>query len=167
MIVGPFEREAPSEVLSALRSVHPSATLLYFGEGVWGPGIVEPSDARTRQADRILRTLDRAKKVKRGSPEWAERSKQYLWALAMRQGFAQTAHFVIQGEPDSRIVEDFRSRRYAYENSVPYDDWKALRDAEKRSNRDEMFTDPARYREADRWLRGRHSVLFDTTLKTA
>ena len=165
MISGPFEREAPTEVVAHLRGVHPRAELLYFGDGVWGVGVVDPSDARRRQADRILRGLYGGKPVKRGSPAWVERSKQYLWALALKQGFAQTAHYVLSGEPTSAIVEDFRTRRYAYENHVPYDEWKATRDAHKEEK--EFHLDPARFREASRLFRERRSLHVNRTHPTA
>lgn len=112
----PGRREARRELLADLREIDPNVDLHYLGEGYWALGVVRPNQHRYRAAGQVLRDgHDRS--------TWMRR----LWELGL-YGFAQIGLYRIWGEPDGRIVHDFREKdwRYRHEREAAFNrqlDW--------------------------------------------
>ena len=105
LVVYDRTREAPGGLLRVLREIDAVADLVYFGRGRWELGRVVANRERIRKSLLIL--------------EW-ERHVDHPSADALRvgelgrQGFGFIAGYDIQGEPDARIVEDFRMRDWLF-----------------------------------------------------
>ncbi len=102
----PGRREARWQLLADLREIDPTVDLHYLGEGVWALGAVRWNRNRYEQAGRILRDgHDRS--------TWMRRQ----WELAL-YGFARINSYRIQGEPDTRILNDLRVRDWRYRHQA-------------------------------------------------
>jgi hypothetical protein len=95
----------PGVVLDRLRELDPATELVYFGNGRWVLGRVVPNSNRIRRGLAILRTEAMAAHPSLDGLRIGELT---------RQGFGVIAEYQIQGEPDSRIVEDFRIRDWLF-----------------------------------------------------
>lgn len=159
----PHIREAPSEVVSALREIHPDAALLYHGRGKWGLYLYAPDAHRQGEARVRLDHLNRMAPALSAAtaPEkrpHKERMLAGLYAVTdrVRQGF-QLVKVFEQNDADSRIVEWFRQADWKYRNMIESEleqDFSAR--AGERGEDDEtpasrMLTDPYRAKEAWRW----------------
>lgn len=175
----PHIREAPSEVVSALREIHPAATLLYHGRGRWGLYLYAPDAHRQGQARVRLDHLSRAAlpTLAATSPErrpQKERLLAGLWAVTdrVRQGFQMVKVFE-QHDADSRIVNWFRQADWKYRNmSANKMERDFARRSGERGENDETeaskaLSDPDRAKEAYRWaFRRPHSVVVNSTATT-
>ena len=159
----PHIREAPSEVVSALREIHPGATLLYHGRGKWGLYLYEPDAHRQGEARVRLDHLNQATQPALAAtpPERRPKKEQLLAGLyavtdRVRQGF-QLVKVFEQNDADSRIVEWFRQADWKYRNltdSALEQDF--ARRSGERGEDDETpaskaLSDPDRAKEAYRW----------------
>ncbi|HEY9428656.1 MAG TPA: hypothetical protein VIR34_15975, partial [Gemmatimonadaceae bacterium] len=118
----PRIREAPEEVLSALREIDPAATLLYHGRGKWGLYVYAPDAKRQGEARVRLDALNRATAptLSATAPEKRAQKERLLAGVyavtdRVRQGF-QLVKVFEQNDADSRIVEWFRQADWKYRN---------------------------------------------------
>lgn len=168
----PQIREAPAEVVRALREIDPDAVLLYHGRGKWGLYLYSPDAHRQAEARARLDALNRAAQptLAATAPEKRARKAELLAGLysvtdRVRQGF-QLVHVFQQNDADSRIVEWFRQADWKYRN---LSDAAMERDFARRSGErgeddqtpaERALTDPDRAKDAYRWAFARpHSVL--------
>lgn len=107
----PEPRTCPPALLAQLRAIDPAAELVYVGEGEWWLGVVKPNTFRRAQGDHLL-----AREWKKDHPTW----EQIRYGQLMRQGFAYCGSWVIEGEPDGRIVNDFRESTWLWAHNRPY-----------------------------------------------
>jgi hypothetical protein len=108
LVEWPGLHDAP-EVRRRLRAIRPNAELLYTWDGIWMLGTVEPNEYRRREARKLLRLYEERVVADVEMP----REK----ALLLHRGFWRDAALLYQGflwirdyhgDPDGRIVEDFR-----------------------------------------------------------
>jgi hypothetical protein len=104
----PQSRDFPSALRSQLRAIDPVAEVVYVGDGRWLLGRVVWSSERNRKGTRLLR-WEHTMKVD------PDPDNLRVGRLA-QQGFGTIAEYRIQGEPDARIVHDFRLRDWLYLN---------------------------------------------------
>ena len=101
----PGLRECRWQLLADLREIDPTVDLHYLGEGIWVLGAVKPNQWRYDTAGGVLRGgHDRS--------TWMRRT----WELGLH-GFTRINNYLIQGEPDSRIVHDLRVRDWHYRHN--------------------------------------------------
>jgi hypothetical protein len=159
----PHIREAPAEVVAALREIHPAATLLYHGRGKWGLYLYAPDAERQGQARVRLDHLNRAAQptLSATAPEKRAHKERLLAGVyavtdRVRQGF-QLVRVFEQNDADSRIVEWFRQADWKYRNlSANELEADFARRSGERGEDDETpaskaLTDPDRAKEAWRW----------------
>jgi hypothetical protein len=118
----PHTREAPEHVLGRLRSIEPTAELLYWGPRlsdvevspgktipilvpVWALGTVRPNGLRRRMGAHILNTQERL--GARGDCD------TWRYGKLLYQHFAPVVFYPAR-DPSSAIVEDFRLRDFIY-----------------------------------------------------
>jgi len=101
----PELREPPPALLAQLREIDPLAELIYVGEGEWWLGVVKPNTFRRAQGDALL-----GREWRKSVKDW----QQLRYGQLMRQGFAFCGTWVIEGEPDGRIVNDFRESTWLW-----------------------------------------------------
>ena len=159
----PRIREAPEEVLSALREIEPTATLLYHGRGKWGLYMYAPDATRQWEARVRLDSLARVAPaaLAASAPEKRPAKEHLLAGLyavtdRVRQGY-QLVRVFEQHDADSRIVEWFRQADWKYRNlsdAALERDFSA-RAGERGEDDDtpasKALTDPDRAKEAHRW----------------
>lgn len=109
-------------LLAALRDIDPTVELVYFGARDWRLGAVrvhgEARDFRAKKGDLIIDQLERARaEGMHPSP------KSFMLAHLLKQGFAQIAQYIDQGDPSgvvlcdghpTTILEDFRVRDWNF-----------------------------------------------------
>lgn len=95
-------RDVPPLLLKELRTIDPMVDLHYVGEGSWVLGSVKWTWPRYKEAFGLLATGN-----------LRTRGAQRLAELGLH-GFAKIASYFIVGEPDGRIVADFREREHRY-----------------------------------------------------
>ena len=174
----PRIREAPVEVVRALREIDPAATLLYHGRGKWGLYVYEPNVVRQSEARVRLDALNATARptLAATAPDKRARKAAILAGLyavtdRVRQGF-QLVHVFEQNDADSRIVEWFRQADWKYRNLT---DAELERDFAERSGErgdDEdspaakALTDPDRAKEAWRWAFARPVSVLSAGIPT-
>jgi hypothetical protein len=109
-------REPPPELLRDLREIDPTVDLHYFGSGKWVLGAVRPNAARRQIAGKML--------MQRRRHGFRNLARRLIPELGV-QGFGYIGEWVIQGEPDGRIVNEFRQVNY-YTNRGDEPDWDAM-----------------------------------------
>ena len=151
----PSFREPPEDVLRRLREIRPGAELYYAGEGDWWLGEVK-SDARRRLE--AMAVLARLARLRNGRLTPDRNDKRLARALLMLEGFGWIATF--RGDPDGRIVEDFRQRVWNEVHNPPQempDDEAARREASRAALHDYLSTEG---RDRVRHIyRHRHTIL--------
>lgn len=159
----PAVREAPPEVLAALRTVDERAVLPYMGEGKWWLGYIDTSAYTVRHGQKRMLAVQAEPKLRKDASPKVRRDREWRYAEALLrcQGFVPTRVFEMR-DPHCGIAEEFRAMRYAYQNSTPYDHWRMLHDLDPDARDDsappDWLMDRARYREAARILRNPVSV---------
>jgi len=144
------ERTPPPRLLERLRGIDPTLDLHYVGMGRWMLGSVKWTRPRELEAIGLLaggnlRTYG-----------------AYRLARLGMHGFAKIASYDIVGEPDGRIVKDFRARDFRYRAGRERVFNEKLEGAE-RENRDQELKDmlsEVEAREADSYanfFKGRRS----------
>lgn len=119
----PTGRRASASLVERLREIDRDAELIYVGKGKWILGVVQPDDRRQRMAERMIDALETVLEAHTWGlinlPEDFKRQVALrLWKYRLyRQGFRNIAIYTIQGEPDARIVEDFRRRDWVWRHS--------------------------------------------------
>lgn len=111
----PGTREPPSWLLAELREIDPTVDLHYTGHGYWLLGAVKPNRERREIAQKIKGQRSRSTR---------SYSRWLLPELAL-EGFGLIGYWHIQGEPDGRIVNDFRRTDHAYRQGAE-PDWGAM-----------------------------------------
>lgn len=101
----PAERYAPPEVRAQLREIDPVAELVCIDGRTWLLGRVAPNRERYELGAYMARL-----ELDFPYPDFGALREAQL----LMQGFALVEQYELQGEPDSRIVEDFRRRSYVY-----------------------------------------------------
>lgn len=132
----PVSRESPPHVVAGLREVDPTAELLYFRNGRWFMGTVRPQRDLILRATRIVaralgviaRHVAQSKTGGRVTVDRRSRDRLELFLLAM-QGFRPIAEYVLHGEPDSAIVNDFRYRDWRYRHESDNEYWRKMDEA--------------------------------------
>jgi hypothetical protein len=134
----PHTREAPEEILERLRSIEPTAELLYWGprlsdvevwDGrritvvvpVWLLGTVRPNGLRRRMGAHLLESQE--KLGPRGDRD------TWRYAKLLYQNFAPVAFYPARDVTPS-IVEDFRLRDWALRNNLEAEEQRALLEME-------------------------------------
>jgi hypothetical protein len=122
--------------VAGLREVDPTAELLYFRNGRWVLGSVRWNAKAVTTAQRMVaraigviqRHVVQSKTGGRVTVDRRSRDRLEFCLLAM-QGFRPIAEYVLHGEPDSAIVNDFRYRdwRYRHESDTEY--WRKMDEA--------------------------------------
>jgi hypothetical protein len=114
----PRLRTTPDYVVRGLREVDPTAELVYIGRGKWLLGSVRWDrrhvSAARKRLDAAFGAVKRIGQWKASHPRVGQRVA--YWTLAL-QGFRPIAEYKLQGEPDSRIVNDFRRMDWMYKNT--------------------------------------------------
>lgn len=140
-------RTAPAEIVHLLREVHPDAELVYMEDGRWLLGLVRPGrPGRHAGMDMIDVEMSKAE----------EDREAYTLKLArlVLQGFASIELFHTN-DPDTRIVESFRTREYLHQmreqivRESMYAD-----ETEKQKAREAYARDLATYQAAEAWRWG-------------
>jgi len=182
-VTPPTSRLAPEPILTALRDVDPAAELLYLGQGHWALGRCRPTPERYTAAMKMLASAWAS--ARHGAFEEASWYRRLRFARAVREGFAQmeayhppdcdcpnvTAHTRLdRGEPDARIVRDFRRAIWRWRRDTQGRDFerrmRQADEARKAAIRAE-YADPARARAADRWMRHPVSIVKPRTTPTS
>jgi hypothetical protein len=128
-------RSTPIDVVRGLREVDPTADMYYLGWKKWVLVSVRPNDDHRRAALRMilgspatpagparpgLRMLlwkwETDPKFRQNPGAFRQLLQKYEMALLMAQGARPIAEYVIQGEPTSAIVDDFRRMDWMYRN---------------------------------------------------
>ena len=112
----PAVREPPSELLRELREIDPTVDLHYAGDGRWILGAVRPNSERRQIAGKILEQRRRI-----GVRSYVRRLVPELGV----HGFGLIGVWQIQGEPDGRIVNEFRYLDFCYRRGDE-PDWGAM-----------------------------------------
>lgn len=150
----PTPREAPRDIVRALRDVDETAELLYLGEGKWVLGRVRPTPERFEGGKRLLRQAwELAQKGGMTEERWYKRIRS---ARLTMQGFAKFGMYEFKGDPDWRIVRDFREALWWFRNDKWSDEFnKRADEADFGASRAAMkdLLDDARAREAARIMR--------------
>jgi len=117
----PQTREAPGDVVRALRALDPSAEVIYLGFGRWIVGKPRPTRDTYRIASRMLRTYWRMP-----AAAWASKRgvQRYHFALAALQGFRPVHEYRLR-DLDSRVVRDFQESQWRmnHQRSDLIDEW--------------------------------------------
>lgn len=160
LVTPPTSREAPAELVQALRETDPTADMLYLGDGSWVVGRVRRHTPRQEAALNILRSG--MKDALAGRVDEAAWTKRLRYARAVREGFAPFALYQFERGPDARVVREFREavwRERQDPDGRKLADWIEGDARERREAGRRDLRDPARAREADRVLRRPHSVI--------
>lgn len=108
-IAFPQSRTAPPALLQQLREIDANAELVYFGAGRWALGVYRPHRQVIAAAARRLAFLS----------HFARATRDDVHGTRLETtGFRPIHWYTIQGEPDGRIVEDFRLRDFNYRNQA-------------------------------------------------
>lgn len=99
------DRTAPAYLVAALRRIDPTLDLIYGGDGRWMVLTYRPRVHRIRTGHGLLRTTMRSDHPDPGVARQG---------FAMIAGYALVGSFVIEGEPDWRIVEEIRAADWLY-----------------------------------------------------
>lgn len=163
----PQIRTAPIDVVRGLREVDPTAELVYMERGRWLLGSVRWNRDLVQQSARILaRAIEAASRASKFAPthqmEQLRRIRgRVQFAVLGSQGFRPITEYVIQGAPNSRIVEDFRRRDWMFKNTTDTE-LETMLNAASESNKQaahDDLTDTERARDAWKWMFTRsHSV---------
>jgi hypothetical protein len=166
-------RATPSDVLRGLREVDPTADLYYLGWKKWVLVSVRPHEDHRRAALRMilgapespagparpgLRALlhlwETNPKHRANPGAFRQLMQKYELALLMAQGARPITEYVIQGEPTSAIVDDFRRMDWMYRNTTD-DQLESMLDAPQEQARAAAradLRDEARARAAWRYM---------------
>lgn len=98
-------RKAPAHLVAGLRRVDPTLDLVHVGEGKWLVLSYKPRIHRIRTGHGLLRTTAASDHPDPGV---------YRQGHAMVQGYTLLATYVIEGEPDWRIVEEVRAADWLF-----------------------------------------------------
>jgi hypothetical protein len=128
-------RATPSHVVRDLREIDPTADLYYLGWKKWVLVSVRPHIDHQHAALRmvlgspaspagparpglrfLLRRWEVDPKLRQNPGAFRQLLQKYEMALLMAQGARPIAEYVIQGEPTSAIVDDFRRMDWMYRN---------------------------------------------------
>lgn len=109
----PTGRTAPPEVVAALREIDPTAELIYMGDGRWDLLRLRPkNDDRELVASGLLATAYGACQKGRLAEHGWYRALRF--ARLVRQGYVVFNRYRINGDPDARIVHEFRRAIWDY-----------------------------------------------------
>lgn len=111
-LAGVGGRTAPPALVRALKEVDPTAELVYVGGGGWQLMRLRPkTDARLRQAGQLLARASRmCQSGKLTESGWVGALRR---AELLREGYiAWPGLYRFPGDPDYRIVRDFREARW-------------------------------------------------------
>ncbi len=149
------KREPPEGVLRQLRSIDPSLDLHYLGGGRWAVGAVKPNAVRRALAHKILQNMQDA-------PNETHFAQRHRLAELAAEGFGVIAAYKFNGEPTAQIVEDVRSRQFAFMHRAEREFASRLEAASTAKQHDMNATlDEIAYRErnvAPQLFRAAHSV---------
>lgn len=162
----PTFRDAPRDILAALRDVDPTADLYYLGDGKWVVGRVRPTVERYRGGALLYEQALRAAAHGeiRSEEQWYRRLRS---ARLTMQGFARVAMYEYPGDPDWRLVREFREAVW-WANNDRHDDEinrrADLADHQQRRDARASLMDDAKAREAARLMRRPVSVQITTPM---
>ena len=124
----PRIRDADPALLAGLREVDPTTELIYLGGKRWSLMRLRPmTDERIRGAERLLEaTLGHSLK--------ANTEDERRWYMRLRQtrmhlmGYTVVSNWEFDGDPDQRVLQDYRYRAWRLRRDEPYDDPEADRE---------------------------------------
>lgn len=129
----PQLRHAPESVRRGLRSLDPTAEVLYLGWMEWIVGRVRPTNDATRAAHGLLRHYWAMNAQARASKRGVQR---YRFALAAAQGFRPVQRYQLR-DLDDRIVTDFSESQWRMQHQTGdlLDQWERADEAEREQKR--------------------------------
>src|SRR6185312_4647087 len=109
----PTGRQAPPEIVRALKEVDPTAELVYMGDRRWDLLRLRPkNDARAKVAFGMLMNAYRA--CEKGRLAEAGWYRALRFARLLRQGYIVFGRYQLERDPDARIVHEFRRALWEY-----------------------------------------------------
>ncbi len=99
------DRKAPAHLVAGLQRIDPTLELVCVGEGKWVVLSHKPRIHRIRTGHGLLRTTAQSDHPDPGV---------FRQGHAMVNGYAFLAEYVIEGEPDWRIVEEVRAADWLF-----------------------------------------------------
>ena len=160
----PRIREADPAIVAGLREVDPTTEMIYLQDGRWDILRLRPkNDYRMTIAARTFAAAVNQTVKAGGLPErtWYRRLRLYRMAM---MGYSFVTSWTFQGDPDWRVVKDYRERAWKLRHDVAYDDDETDRIRAADEMRKELL-DPSRAREASRALRNPVTFTYNKTLK--
>lgn len=153
----PRLRDADPAILSGLREVDPTTEFVYLGDGRWDILRLRPkNDYRIGVARRAFQACVEQTVRAGGLDErvWYRRLRLYRMAI---MGYSFVTSWTFIGDPDWRVVQDYKYRAWRLRHDQPYDDPDTARLAEKDAALKDLLDD-GRAREASRALRNPTTV---------
>jgi hypothetical protein len=133
-------RQAPGEVLRALRAIDETYDIHYLGDGRWAIGRVVPSLERRLIGAKMKRNIER-------NPNMRGMNRRLALAELAMDGFGVVAVYKLRGNPTEEIVRDARQREYRYQTDREAEFRQALDDAEARPSITDKDIEEIAYRE--------------------
>jgi hypothetical protein len=135
----PRVRDADPALLAGLREVDPTTELIYLGEKRWSLMRLRPlNDERIRGAERLLKaTLGHSLKPNTDDERrWYMRLRQTRMHLL---GYTVVSNWEFDGDPDGRVLQDYRYRAWRLRHDQPYDDHEAEREKAAAKDHENLY----------------------------
>ncbi len=117
----PRIRTADPSLLAGLREVDPTTDLIYLGGKKWSLMRLRPlNDERIRGATRFLEAIH-------GHSIQANTDDERRWYMRLRAarmhvaGYTVVSNWEFEGDPDHRVLEDYRYRAWRWRRGEAYD----------------------------------------------
>lgn len=159
----PQSRTAPPEILAGLREVDATTEMIYLNDGHWVVMRLRPlNDVRIKSARQGMQTTVEQTLKAGGIVErtWYARLRSYRMAML---GYTHVTAWDFDGDPDHRVVQDYRMRAWKLRHDVPYDDH-LIEDDKRRQAAKDALLDPYAAAEISRSLRNPVSLTVNTAM---